>query len=185
MTAWVCSCGSSARDVVWRNVATVNPNVSGCWRRPSTRTRVVAPNRSRCSSAVRTARSWASSRPGSPVSAHHTLTDFGAENVASNPATARTTFPSAKRPIDEQSCRAVSQMSGHGPPTAPGDRRRRPVPTGPSRSPGPRTTPPAPHPAPPDSGCSRAPSRSPTTRTTWSPATSHPPPCGHLSVEHT
>jgi hypothetical protein len=28
------------------------------------------------------------------VSAHHTDNDFGADNVASNPATARTTFPS-------------------------------------------------------------------------------------------
>ena len=33
MTAWVWICGSSARDVVWRNVAIVNPLVSG-WRRP-------------------------------------------------------------------------------------------------------------------------------------------------------
>ena len=68
----------------------------------STRTRVVAPNRSRCSSAARTATSCASSRPGSPVSAHHTLSDFGAENVASNPATARTTLPLGQRPVDER-----------------------------------------------------------------------------------
>ena len=34
--------------------------------------------------------------PGSPVRAHNTLTDFGAENVASNPATARTMLPSVR-----------------------------------------------------------------------------------------
>ena len=41
-----------------------------------------------------TAASCASNSRSSPVSAHHTLSDFGAENVASNPATARTTVPS-------------------------------------------------------------------------------------------
>src|SRR5262249_6648775 len=60
-----------------------------------TRTRVVDPHRSRCANAAFTATSWASNSPGSPVSAHHTDSDFGAENVASNPATARTTFPFA------------------------------------------------------------------------------------------
>ena len=86
--------GSSAREVVWRNVAIVNPLVSG-WRRPPlARMRVVDPNRSRCVSAAVTATSCASSRRWSPVSAHHTDSDFGAENVASNPDTARTTRPS-------------------------------------------------------------------------------------------
>ncbi len=42
-----------------------------------------------------TAASWAASSRVSPVNAHHTLNDFGAENVASNPATARTTAPFA------------------------------------------------------------------------------------------
>ena len=70
-----------------------SPTASGCWRRPSTRTRVVAPNHSTCASAAATATSWASSSPRSPVSAHHTLSDFGAENVASKPLTARTTLP--------------------------------------------------------------------------------------------
>ena len=58
--------------------------------------RVVDPNRSRCSSAADTATSCASSSRSSPVSAHHTDNDFGAENVASNPDTARTTRPSAR-----------------------------------------------------------------------------------------
>jgi hypothetical protein len=44
--AWVCSWGSSAREVDWRHVAIDRPAVSGCWRAPLTRTRVVAPNRS-------------------------------------------------------------------------------------------------------------------------------------------
>ena len=52
ITAWVCSCGSSARDVVWRNVARVKPVASGCRRPPLQRMRVVDPNRSRCSSAA-------------------------------------------------------------------------------------------------------------------------------------
>ena len=56
--------------------------------------RVVDPNRSRCASAADTATSWASSSRWSPVSAHHTDNDFGAENVASNPDTARITRPS-------------------------------------------------------------------------------------------
>ena len=57
MTAWVWICGSSARDVVWRNVAIVNPPVSGCSRPPLERIRVVDPNRSRCASAAATATS--------------------------------------------------------------------------------------------------------------------------------
>ena len=48
----------------------------------------------RCASAAVTATSWASSSRRSPLSAHHTDSDFGAENVASNPDTARTTRPS-------------------------------------------------------------------------------------------
>ena len=95
ITAWVWIWGSSARDVVWRNVAIVKPFVSGCSRPPSRRMRVVDPNRSRCANADLTARSCASSRRWSPLSAHHTDNDFGAENVASNPDTARTTLPSA------------------------------------------------------------------------------------------
>src|SRR6478609_827748 len=94
MTAWVWIWGSSARDVVWRIVAIVRPPVSGWSMTLLTRTRVVEPNRSRCDNAALTAASWASSRRWSPVSAHHTDTDFGAENVASNPDTARTTGPS-------------------------------------------------------------------------------------------
>ena len=39
------------------------------------------------SSAALSATSWASSSLGSPVSAHHTLSDFGAENPISPPAT--------------------------------------------------------------------------------------------------
>jgi hypothetical protein len=34
ITAWVWICGSSAREVFWRNVAIVKPIVSGCIRRP-------------------------------------------------------------------------------------------------------------------------------------------------------
>ena len=94
MTAWVWICGSSARDVVWRNVAIVSPFVSGCRRPPLERMRVVDPNRSRCASAAVTATSCASSSRWSPVSAHHTDNDFGAENVASKPDTARTSRPS-------------------------------------------------------------------------------------------
>jgi hypothetical protein len=75
-------------------VAIVNPTVSGCSRRPWLRIRLVAPYRSRCANAALTAMSCASSRPASPVSAHHALKDFGGENVASNPATARTSRPS-------------------------------------------------------------------------------------------
>ena len=45
--------------------------------------------------------SWASRSRRSPVSAHHTDSDFGAENVASNPDTARTTRPSLREPVDE------------------------------------------------------------------------------------
>ena len=66
----------------------VRPLVSG-WRRPPLeRMRVVDPNRSRCSNAAATATSWHSRSRPSPVSAHHTDNDFGAENVASNPDTA-------------------------------------------------------------------------------------------------
>ena len=35
------------------------------------------------------------------MSAHHTDNDFGAENVASNPATGDTTVPSLRDPVDE------------------------------------------------------------------------------------
>lgn len=94
MTAWVWICGSSARDVVWRNVAIVNPFVFGCRRAPFDR---IDPNRSRCASAAVTAVSWASNSRRSPVSAHHTDNDFGAENVASNPDTARSTPPFSVR----------------------------------------------------------------------------------------
>ena len=101
--------------------------------------------------------SWASSRPGSPVSAHHTLSDFGAENVASNPATARTTLPFANVRSTQHVAQRCPRSSGHGPPAAPGDRRRRPVPRVRGRPPGARTTHPAPRPAPaPGSGCSTA-----------------------------
>ena len=48
-----------------------------------------------------TATSWASSSRSSPVSAHHTDSDFGAENVASNPDTARTSRPSARVPVQQ------------------------------------------------------------------------------------
>ena len=58
------------------------------------RIRVVDPNRSRCSSAADTATSWASRSRRSPVNAHHTDNDFGAENVASNPDTALIILPS-------------------------------------------------------------------------------------------
>ncbi len=67
----------------------------GAAGRRSTRMRVVDPNRSKWSSAAVTATSCASRSRRSPVSAHHTDNDFGAENVASNPDTARTTRPSA------------------------------------------------------------------------------------------
>ena len=93
----------------------VSPSVSGCWRAPLTRTRVVAPYRSRWSSTARTARSWASSRPGSPVSPHHTDTDFGAENVASNPATAGISLPLVSYAVDQRRCRAVSPCTGSWP----------------------------------------------------------------------
>ena len=45
---------------------------------------------------ARTAVSWASRSRWSPVSAHHTDNDFGADTVASNPATARTGVPSVR-----------------------------------------------------------------------------------------
>ena len=47
ITASVWICGSSAREVLWRNAAIDNPCDSGCSRPPFARTRVVDPNRSR------------------------------------------------------------------------------------------------------------------------------------------
>ena len=58
--------------------------------------RVVAPYRSRWSSNGTHRHVVALGERSSPVSAHHTDTDFGADNVASNPATARVTDPSAR-----------------------------------------------------------------------------------------
>ena len=74
----------------------INPFVS-VWRRPPfDRMRVVDPNRSRCSNAAATARSCACSSRSSPLSAHHTDNDFGAETVASNPDTALIALPLAR-----------------------------------------------------------------------------------------
>ena len=196
ITAWVWIWGSSSRDVDWRNVAIVNPWVSGCNRRPSTRTRVVDPNRSKCSRVAVTAASWASSSRSSPVSAHHTHSDFGAENVASNPATARTTVPSAftrstsSRPsgdpdIGSRPSNNNCSASGVTSPASPNPAACCPT--------TPRAAPPAP---PSDTGCSTRPSPPPTTRTESTPATSRHRPLpdhtpdrtpaagGHLSVEH-
>ena len=148
--------------------------------------RVVDPNRSRCASAAVTATSWASSSRGSPVSAHHTDNDFGAENVASNPDTARTTRPSRRVPVHQlpaQRCprrRVTARQQRLQRSTLDPTRQAR------ARPPGGPTTHPAPHPAPP-SGTRRStpPSPPPTTRAGSSPAASAhptpPPTAGHLS----
>ena len=115
------------------------------------------------------------------------VNDFGAENVASNPATARITRPSAvnrstsspteRRPRHRVTARQQQLQRLDV------DRRR----TDRARRPGGPTTRPAPHPAPPSgTGCSTPPSPPPTTRTASSPAASTrapPEPArGHLSV---
>ncbi len=89
MMAWVCSCGSTVREVCWRNSAAVIPAVSTWWT-PSVPRRVTAPCRSnhaeggvdrRC----RGRRAPRRAPTGPAMRAHSTDTDFGAENVASNP----------------------------------------------------------------------------------------------------
>jgi hypothetical protein len=47
ITAWVWICGSSSREVDWRNVAMVSPPVSTNARLPLRRIRVVEPWASR------------------------------------------------------------------------------------------------------------------------------------------
>ena len=84
----------------------------------STRTAPGAP------SAALTATSCASRSRRSPVSAHHTDSDFGAENVASNPDTARTTPPPFVGAVDELACRAALPSPGHDPTAAPRAARR-------------------------------------------------------------
>ena len=89
-------------------------------------------------------------QPGSPVSAHHTDSDFGAENVASNPATARTTRPSAEYAIEQLADPAASPRRGSRPDSNSSnaldvDRARQ---AEPGRLPA-ATTRPAPRPAPP------------------------------------
>ena len=182
----MCSWGSSSRDVAWRKVAMTRPSVSGCCRPPLTRTRVVAPYRSRWASTAATATSCASTRPGSPVSAHHTDTDFGAEKVASNPATAGMTLPSAVVAVHQRAAERTpdtgswpdSNASSRPPSTGRPGRARRPG--------GPPT-------APPLRAVLRQVARvvgrarpPPTRRRSSSPAASAPPPpaCGHLSVDH-
>ena len=177
MTAWVWICGSSAREVVWRNVAIVNPFVSGCSRPPFERMRVVDPNRSRCASAAVTAMSCASRSRWSPVSAHHTDNDFGAENVASNPDTARTTPTVASCTGPTAPGRAASPITGSRPDSNASNCSTVDLdPTGRARPPGGPTTHPEPRPAPP-SGTRRStsPSPPPTTHGGSSPAASTRP----------
>ena len=83
-----------ARLVVWRNAATVNPwcpDAAG-HRRPHPRRR---PEPLQIVDDSLGGDIVTLGQTGSPVSAHHTDNDFGADTVASNPATARTTFPEA------------------------------------------------------------------------------------------
>ena len=154
----------------------VNPSASGCWRRPPTRTRVVAPNRSRC----------AERRPHCDVVGFEQTSDRRSapttHSATSAPRTWHRTPPPPARPSRPPSsglatrCPAASPRSGHDPPAMPGDRRPRPVQSVQARQPDHRTIHPAPRPAPaPDTGCSRPPSPSPTTHTASSPATSRSP----------
>src|ERR1019366_2720754 len=87
--AWVCSCGSPARDVRWSNSAAANPPVRTC-STPSVPRRDNAAWLSRYARAARTAARCACATwvcAVAPPNAHSTLTLFGAENVRSNPVT--------------------------------------------------------------------------------------------------
>ena len=177
MTAWVWICGSSARDVVWRNVATVNPSVSGCRRRPSTRTRVVAPNRSRCVERRRHGDVVGVEQAGIAGERPPHAQRLRRRERRVEPGHRPHHLPVRRRPVAQ----LVAQRRPRDRVTAlqqhleiigldPSGRAR-------ARPPAGRSTPPAPRPAPaPGTACSRRPSPSPTTRTTSSPATSAPPP---------
>ena len=84
------------------------------------------------------------------------------------------------RPVDQRRAQRCPRRSGHGPPTAPADRRPSPDRTGRARRPDGPTTRPAPRPARPGSGCSTPPS--PTADDAYSVVTrsisTHPPPAG-------
>ena len=171
ITTWVCNCGSSNRDVVCRNAATVNPWLSGCSRPPFERTRVVDPNRSTAPITARTATSWHSARRSSPVSAHQHRQRLRRRQRRVEPRH-RADHPTVRqRPIPQ---RAAEHLPGRRVTTGQQQLQRlgrhlaRQAERGGLAR---RATRPAPHPARRSgTACSSAPSRQPTLRTSSSPA---------------
>ncbi|HET9443102.1 MAG TPA: hypothetical protein VFO65_07245, partial [Acidimicrobiales bacterium] len=98
--AWLCSWGSAARLVCWRNTATATPWVSTWWT-PSVPRLVSAPWRSNQSRAAAVAASWAAATSartnGSGERAHNTDTLLGAEKVASKARAERSPKPRPRR----------------------------------------------------------------------------------------
>ena len=90
--------------------------------------RVVDPNRSRWANTASTATSCAFEESVVAGSAHHTLSDLGAENVASNPATACTTRPSPSPDRRARVAEPRSRIRGHGPQQHSNGRRATTVP---------------------------------------------------------
>ena len=183
----MCSCGSSAREVVCRKVATDKPPASS----------ETAAGSARTGSSPRTAPdARAPRRPPRSVRGEEAWVAGQRRRHADGlrcrqrriePCHRPHDRPIRRHPIDAADCRAVYRFGGLGPPVGAGGRRPRPCQQDRARRPGGPTTPQALRPAPaPSSACSTPPSPPPTRRRASSPAASansHAA-TGHLSVDH-